>query len=480
MGVSSPLDVTTLLAPRGFAAIQGVVLALSCPLTRGYWTVGGGDASLSPMTRWRRSTDSGVRQLSSGSAAAQAHGPLVCWGRHFIRVVALLCMSACSISLSPDELSAGKPDGGKCRFTLEARPAPVTGSAYDVATADLDGDDLLDLVFAANDKNALGDRLTGPSVWLGLGDGTFESWYSSWTFQHVSFGIAAATAADGSVVVAKGIASQDSSLTGLDSGHVRTYAATKTGTLDWNANESTPRPRDVVLADLDGDGSLDLAAISSPILSVHDDKVYVFFGEKDGLTSPPVVFDKTSIGNAHFRLATGDFNRDQYADLVVSGPGDVSVILGSPSRKLTAMGPFSADAPVVVGVAVGEFNGDGKQDVVVSKPGDNAFAVLLGVGDGSFLPHKDHAMLKGVSELAVADLDQDGHDDVIGLAKGQVALRRGLGDGTFELAQDYPSNGTHESGIATGDFDRDGRVDVVIAGWSNESPTLLMGACGAD
>ena len=80
----------------------------------------------------------------------------------------------------------------------------------------------------------------------------------------------------------------------------------------------------------------------------------------------------------------------------------------------------------------------------------------------------------------MADLDQDGHDDVIGLGKGQVALRRGGGDGTFELAQTYPSNGTHESGIATGDFDRDGRLDVVIAGWGEESPTLLMGACGAD
>jgi hypothetical protein len=93
--------------------------------------------------------------------------------------------------------------------------------------------------------------------------------------------------------------------------------------------------------------------------------------------------------------AVGDFNGDGNLDMVavtsplgLSDPGNLSVLLGN--------GDGSFQAPVNIpisfapsAVAVGDFNGDGILDVVTVDSNANTVRVLLGAGDGTFTDAPD-------------------------------------------------------------------------------------------
>ena len=83
-------------------------------------------------------------------------------------------------------------------------------------------------------------------------------------------------------------------------------------------------------------------------------------------------------------------------------------------------------------MAVGDFNGDGRQDLATANGGANTVSVLLGNGTGS------------------------------------------AGDGTFTPAAS-PATGGNPYSVAVGDFNADGRQDLVTA---NNSARFGVGAVG--
>lgn len=137
-----------------------------------------------------------------------------------------------------------------------------------------------------------------------------------------------------------------------------------------------------------------------------------------------------------------------------------------------------------VSIAVADINGDGNLDVVVSNYfacdsciTNGAVGVLLGNGDGTF-----QAALafdsggSGTSGIAVADMNGDGHLDIVvantcaagtfcdgNSNTGSVAVLLGNGDGTFQPAKVYSSGSQQSRYLALGDFNRDGKIDAVVA-----------------
>ena len=115
-------------------------------------------------------------------------------------------------------------------------------------------------------------------------------------------------------------------------------------------------------------------------------------------------------------------------------------------------------------IVAGDFNRDGKQDVAVvgDQPNTIAISVLIGRGDGTFLPPVDYLVGSSPDSIAVGDVNGDGIADIV------VANRRGLsvsvlfgkGDGTFQPAMN--SSTPSEPGFLNlGDFDGDGRLDLL-------------------
>jgi len=132
-------------------------------------------------------------------------------------------------------------------------------------------------------------------------------------------------------------------------------------------------------------------------------------------------------------------------------------------------------------VAVGDFNGDGKMDLAVVNFGDpsvndnGSVSILLGKGDGTFQPANNAVAGKNPSYIAVGDFNGDGRVDIVTVnSDNTVSALLGNGDGTFQAHVDYGA-GSGPDFVAVGDFNSDGRPDLVVTNSGGGSVSVLLG-----
>ncbi len=166
--------------------------------------------------------------------------------------------------------------------------------------------------------------------------------------------------------------------------------------------------------------------------------------------------------NAPGCIATGDFNRDGKADLVVSNTfNSVAVFIGNGNGTFKKPTLFTLSFYVTGCMAVGDFNGDGKLDfaVVGGDSVGNGLALFLGKGDGTFTgPTYLKTELAGGSIYpAVGDFNGDHILDLFVGGNGASALLLGTGAGSFSFGTPVGAGGF---GVAVGDFNHDGKLDA--------------------
>src|SRR6202049_1454321 len=270
----------------------------------------------------------------------------------------------------------GKPDG---TFASQVTYATGHGPGF-VAVGDLNRDGHLDLAITNQADNTV-------SILLGKGDGTFRA--------HVDYATDSNPRAvwicdlnhDGKpdVVVVDEICGPSP----CNSGFISVFMGNGDGTLQTQKEYPTDAsPLNLAVADVNGDGKLDVITTNFYPLSIGND-VSVLLGKGDGTFQPPMNFP-TATGPES--VAVADLNGDGKPDLAVVGGASsvVSVLLGNGDGTFQAHQEYSAgSAPFCVAIA--DFDGDGKPDIVAANNGGNSVSVLLGKGDGKFPAHVEYA-----------------------------------------------------------------------------------------
>jgi hypothetical protein len=222
------------------------------------------------------------------------------------------------------------------------------------------------------------------------------------------------------------------------------------------------RPRRVRLGDLDGDGDDDLVATTEGAAYVAGDEEVRRYENTGGAFGPALVVD-TLAGDLGPTLA--DVDGDGDLDLLVAVPEDGEV------RWYANDGAGALAAPVVVARAVGatdvafaDLDGDRVGDLAVagwSFGGQTRW--FPGLGGGAFGPAR--SLLNGYEKVvAAADLDDDGDQDVALGNDGLAGWKQNLGAGDFGDPNTYEAfTLTGVAALAPGDLDGDGAADLLWA-----------------
>ena len=236
-------------------------------------------------------------------------------------------------------------------------------------------------------------------------------------------------------------------------------------------------PVSVAAADFNGDGHPDLA--DADYIS---DTVSVTLGNGTGGFTPGAL-SPFLVGTHPRSVAVGDFNGDKNLDLAVANQSDgtVTVLLNGGTGVFTA----TAGSPITVGseptsIVVGDFNGDGKLDLAVTDVIGNAVTILAGDGTGAFTAAKGSpfAVGKGPRFVAAGDFNGDGKLDlaVANATDGTLTVLLGNGTGGFTAAPGNPFTvGSDPQSVAVGDLNKDGKLDLAIANFNDSTVTVLLG-----
>jgi plastocyanin len=238
-------------------------------------------------------------------------------------------------------------------------------------------------------------------------------------------------------------------------------------------------PGTAALADVDGDGDLDLLVTCGG----NNGQVSVRLNDGTGTfgPGPNMPVDAGSLG-----LAVGDLDNDGDLDLVScnnAAAGNVTV------RLNVGNGTFVAAPNVAVGaqpyaVALADIDGDGDLDLATANASGLTASVRLNNGVGLFVgtqevPVNATAVNAGSFALAFGDVDADGDPDLLvaDTNHNTVSVRLNNGTGTFSGLQSV-AVGTGPDGITLADVDGDSDLDLVTANNAGTASISLNGGSG--
>ena len=285
-------------------------------------------------------------------------------------------------------------------------------------------------------------------------------------------------------------------------------------------------PEFVTIGDFNRDNQLDIIVANN-----RNDSIKVFAGHSNGTLDTPTIH-WTGTASFPISIAIGDFNEDNWTDIVVANNGtdNIGVFLGfnyatftnetivisgpssSPMHIATndfnndghydlaivsdtlsmirlylgyGNGSFAEQRPIWTGVYASFFitssdlNGDHQLDLVVINEQNN-IGVLLGHGNGSFASQKTYSTGKDSSPkwLAIGDLNNDSVPDIVVVNRGigKVGVFIGYGNGTFPKQRSYAiPNQSKITHLVLNDLNHDKILDIIVTNFVRNSLGIFLG-----
>lgn len=225
---------------------------------------------------------------------------------------------------------------------------------------------------------------------------------------------------------------------------------------------------DLEVTDLDGDQKLDLVAIDG-----HKGRLLILDGPADSsfrnARSIPTVAEPSS-------MLVGDVDGDAHQDVFVRGQSGIAIHLRGangeylPPRILLEQAHLGS-------LAGADLDADGHLDLVATDPLRGAVTVLLNGGSAGFEVRRSYLAGGGATALILADVTGDAKVDILTLnhAADSVTLLRGGGDGRFDGAPALLGAASSFTAMALADLDADHRLDIAVASESDGSVEMFLG-----
>ena len=252
-------------------------------------------------------------------------------------------------------------------------------------------------------------------------------------------------------------------------------------------------PSALVIDDFNHDGKLDIVSVMVTVnnpTTLGVQYLATLLGDGTGAFGAPVITLNTnfSFGSTALSLASGDVNNDGFPDVLITGPGDENsqVYLNAgdgtftPGATVIENGMFNTE----LAGALADVNGDGCLDALVADANGYVW-IALGDCGGNFGPLTYLPMGDSNAAISVADMNGDGHLDIVTttipavdpefgeVAGNMMAVAFGDGQGHFSSGSDYVGTGMSYS-LAIADFNGDGHPDVVSASPDTDTASVYI------
>lgn len=195
------------------------------------------------------------------------------------------------------------------------------------------------------------------------------------------------------------------------------------------------------------------------------------------------LFGEPNAGRSRYWFDVADIDGDGTLDLAVITQGEngreyLEVFTPSAEGPLELVASSWVSHPYEAG-SIADVDGDGRVDVVVAGPMPALIVTLRGNGDGSFSEDVAIPLFEPAAEVHTPDVDGDGTADLVSLHGDHIEVRRGIGDGTFLPSRTIPTGpGTELAKVA--DLDDDGRPDLVVASPATGALSVWFGEGDGD
>jgi len=348
---------------------------------------------------------------------------------------------AIAVSDDPNQGNNAKLTGAQVVAAFSEGPSQILSlSGSEVASGDLNGDGMLDVVVSSDRTlvffNSGNRTVTAPGQSLGSDSGGNTVVLLDWD-------------GDGDTDIAVG---------GMGARAGRVFFNDGAGDfsdgVDLNIN-GLGTVAGAAKADFDLDGDDDL------VLTGSENSILVRRSGAGGFATSPLPV------NSGIFAATADTNSDGFADIIIVESGNRSVRILRNSGNGNSFNVQTLQRGSVASVTPVDVDGDGDIDLLLAVD-DGALEVpeskvVYQQSDGNFSAGTTLGV-SPVSQLLAGDIDGDTLPDIVAMNQAGVhQLYRGLASGGFSLqAEQIVSDGMRRGVLS--DFNGDGSLDLIVAG----------------
>ena len=176
---------------------------------------------------------------------------------------------------------------------------------------------------------------------------------------------------------------------------------------------------DLQVTDLDNDGNLDIAVLTSAnLIAVHRNLGNVAFGAYTMINGAGT-YSGTTAGTSRM-MCVGDVNHDGRMDLYVAADQvawtAINTTPRSTSVRLTGQPIYMSGGTEAGGVAVADVNMDGTPDLAITDPTNSQISLLTGTGPGAMNANVNIAVTGNPRWIVAADLNHDKIPDFVAVS----------------------------------------------------------------